>query len=62
MHGSGRSGRRWDLGRSPRDDALFHDVYYTRFTRLENGEVESWELYITVLDWHLSSGDNLHGM
>ena len=25
----------------------FHDVYYTRFTRLDNGEVESWELYTT---------------
>jgi hypothetical protein len=41
---------------------MFHDVYYTRFTRLDNGEVESWDLYVTLLDWHLSSGDNLHGM
>jgi hypothetical protein len=39
-----------------------HDVYYTRFTRLDNGEVESWDLYVTLLDWHLKSGDNLHGM
>ena len=41
---------------------MFHDVYYTRFTRLDLGEVESWDLYVTLLDWHLSSGDNLHGM
>jgi hypothetical protein len=41
---------------------MFHDVYYTRFMRLDNGEVESWDLYVTLLDWHLYSGDNLHGM
>jgi hypothetical protein len=41
---------------------MFHDVYYTRFVRLDNGEVESWDLYVTLLDWHLNSGDNLHGM
>jgi hypothetical protein len=41
---------------------MFHDVYYTRFTRLDYGQVESWDLYVTLLDWHLSSGDNLHGM
>ncbi len=32
---------------------MFHDIYYTRFTRLDNGEVESWDLYVTLLDWHL---------
>jgi hypothetical protein len=41
---------------------MFHDVYYTRFTRLDNDQVESWDLYVTLLDWHLNSGDNLHGM
>jgi hypothetical protein len=41
---------------------MFHDVYFTHFTRLDNGEVESWDLYVTLLDWHLKSGDNLHGM
>ncbi|HXW04052.1 MAG TPA: DUF5916 domain-containing protein [Vicinamibacterales bacterium] len=41
---------------------MFHDVYYTRFTRLDTGLVESWDVYVTLLDWHLSSGDNLHGM
>jgi hypothetical protein len=40
---------------------MFHDVYYTRFTRLDSGEVESWDLYVTLMDWHLRSGDNLHG-
>jgi hypothetical protein len=41
---------------------MFHDIYFTRFTRLDNGQVESWDLYVTLLDWHLNSGDNLHGM
>jgi hypothetical protein len=40
---------------------MFHDVYYTRFTRLDTGEVESWDLYVTWLDWHFRSGDNIHG-
>jgi hypothetical protein len=40
---------------------MFHDVYFTRFTRLDNGEVESWDLFVTPLDWHLNSGDNIHG-
>ncbi len=39
-----------------------HDIYYTRFTRLDTGETESWDLYVTLLDWHFTSGDNLHGM
>jgi hypothetical protein len=49
----------------PRDflniQQMFHDVYYTRFTRLDNGLVESWDLYITPVDWHLRSGDSFHG-
>lgn len=39
-----------------------HDVFFTRFTRLDNGEVESWDVYVTWLDWHFNSGDNLHGI
>jgi hypothetical protein len=39
-----------------------HDVFYTRFTRLDNGELESSDLYITWLDWHFKSGDNIHGI
>jgi hypothetical protein len=51
---------------NPRPDFLnilqmFHDVYYTRFTRLDNGELEGWDLYVTWLDWHFRSGDNIHG-
>jgi hypothetical protein len=41
---------------------MFHDVYFTHFRRLDNNQVESWDLYVTLLDWHLTSGDNLHGM
>ena len=41
---------------------MFHDVFYTRFTRLDNGLVETWNLYITVIDWHLNSGDSLHSL
>ena len=39
-----------------------HDVFYTQFTRLDLGEVESWDIYITWWDWHFNSGDNLHGI
>ena len=39
-----------------------HDIYYTHFTRLDTGETESWDLYVTLLDWHFKSGDNLHGL
>ncbi len=41
---------------------MFHDIFYTRFTRLEDGEVESWDVYITPVDWHFLSGDNLHSL
>ena len=41
---------------------MFHDVFYTRFTRLDNGLVESWNIYATVIDWHLNSGDSLHSL
>jgi hypothetical protein len=41
---------------------MFHDVFYTRFTRLDNNEVESWDLYVTLLDWHFKSGDSWHGI
>lgn len=39
---------------------MFHDVFFTRFTRLDNGQVESWDLYATLVDWHFKSGDSLH--
>jgi hypothetical protein len=41
---------------------IHHDVYFTHFTRLDNGEVESWDVYVTWFDWHFNSGDNLHGI
>jgi hypothetical protein len=39
-----------------------HDVFFTRFTRLDTNQVESWDLYVTWWDWHFKSGDNMHGM
>jgi hypothetical protein len=39
-----------------------HDVFYTRFTRLDNGQLESQDLYVTWWDWHFKSGDNVHGI
>ena len=39
-----------------------HDVFYTRFTRLDNGLLETSNLYVTMVDWHLNSGDSLHSL
>ena len=53
---------------NPRPKNLFniqqmnHDVFFTRFTRLDNNQVESWDLYVTWWDWHFKSGDNMHAM
>ena len=41
---------------------MYHDVFYTRFTRLDNGLVESWDIYATIVDWHFNSGDSLHSL
>ena len=41
---------------------MFHDLYYTRFTNLDNNLVESWDLYIAPLDWHFQSGDSVHAV
>jgi hypothetical protein len=41
---------------------MSHDFFYTRFTRLDNNQVESWDFYATVLDWHFKSGDNIHSI
>ena len=39
----------------------FNGVYYTRFTRLDTGQVESWQFHFTVpIDWHFRSGDAIH--
>ncbi len=41
---------------------MFHDVFYTRFTRLDNGLVETRKFYFTIVDWHFMSGDSLHSL
>jgi hypothetical protein len=41
---------------------LFHDFYYTQFTNLTNGQIESADFYMTVLDWHMNTGDSWHGI
>jgi hypothetical protein len=41
---------------------MFHDVFYTRFERLDTGDLESWDLYVTPFDWHLNSGDAIHSV
>ena len=41
---------------------MFHDVFFTRFVRLDNNQVESWDVYIAPLDWHLRSGDSIHAV
>ena len=41
---------------------MFHDIFYTRFTRLDNGLVESEDFYFTIVDWHFNSGDSLHSL
>jgi hypothetical protein len=40
---------------------MFMGAFYNRFTRLDNGEVESWNLHFPgPIDWHFRSGDSLH--
>ena len=39
---------------------VFYDAFYTRFTRLDTGQVESWDAYFAVIDWHFNSGDTVH--
>ena len=41
---------------------MFHDAFYTRFTRLDNGLVETEKFYFTLVDWHFMSGDSLHSL
>jgi hypothetical protein len=38
-------------------------LFYNRFTRLDNGQVESWNLYVAgPIDWHFKSGDAIHAV
>ena len=41
---------------------MLHGVFYTRFTRLDNGQVESWNLHLATIDWHFKSGDSIHSL
>lgn len=41
---------------------MFHDVFYTRFTRLDNKQVETSKFHITWVDWHFNSGDSMHAL
>ncbi len=53
-----------DYNPRPKDflnlEQMLHDLYYTRFERLDTGELESSEFYFSWLDWHFNSGDGLH--
>lgn len=59
-----RVGASWNPRPNPDSgfQQIFHDVFYTRFTRLDNGLVETWKLYFTIVDWHFTSGDSLHSL
>jgi hypothetical protein len=41
---------------------LFHDFYYTQFTNIGNGQIESADFYMTLFDWHMRTGDSWHGI
>lgn len=42
---------------------MFMGTFYNRFTRLDNGQVESWNLHIAgPIDWHFKSGDAIHAV
>jgi hypothetical protein len=36
---------------------MFHEFFYHRYTRLDDGQVESWELFTAPINWTLNSGD-----
>jgi hypothetical protein len=42
---------------------MFQGAFYNRFTRLDSGETESWNLFlVSPIDFHFKSGDNLHAL
>ena len=41
---------------------MYHDIFFTEFTRLDNGLVETRSIYATLVDWHFQSGDSLHSL
>jgi hypothetical protein len=38
---------------------MFHEFFFTRYTRLSTGEVESWRVFTAPINWRLNSGDRL---
>jgi len=63
--------RMWSVGASfnprPKDQKfgvqqMFHDFFYRRFTRIDNGQVETWKINATIFDWHFQSGDSVHSI
>ncbi|RMG52277.1 MAG: hypothetical protein D6723_09070 [Acidobacteria bacterium] len=38
---------------------MFHEVFFTRFTRLDKGRVESWRLFTAPINWRFNSGDRI---
>jgi hypothetical protein len=59
-----RAGAKW----GPRPGFLnlqqmFEGVYYNRYTRLDNGQIESWNVgFIGPVDFHFKSGDSFHSL
>ncbi len=42
---------------------MFHGAYFTRYTRLDIDQTESWNLHVIApIDWHFASGDAVHSM
>ena len=38
---------------------MTHQVSLTRFTRLDHGQTESWNLYVVPVNWQFNSGDRI---
>jgi uncharacterized protein DUF5916/cellulose/xylan binding protein with CBM9 domain len=38
---------------------MFHEFFYTRFTRLDKGQVESWRLFTAPINYSLNSGEHI---
>jgi hypothetical protein len=38
---------------------MFHEFFFTRFTRLDKGQVESWRLFTAPINYSLNSGEHV---
>lgn len=38
---------------------MFHEFFFTRFTRLDKGRVESWRLFTAPINYSLNSGEHI---